>query len=32
VGTLVSEIYEQKGPSYWLLNGVNAVIAIRSWR
>jgi hypothetical protein len=27
VGALVSQLYEQKGPSYWLINGVNAVIA-----
>jgi hypothetical protein len=27
VGGLVSQLYEQKGPSYWVINGVNAVIA-----
>jgi hypothetical protein len=27
VGALVSQLYEQKGASYWLINGVNAVIA-----
>jgi hypothetical protein len=27
VGALVSQLYEQKGPGYWLVNGVNAVIA-----
>ena len=27
VGALVTQLYEQKGPSYWLINGVNAVIA-----
>lgn len=27
VGALVSQLYEQKGSSYWLINGLNAVIA-----
>ncbi|MDP9494045.1 MAG: DUF1761 domain-containing protein [Actinomycetota bacterium] len=27
VGAVVSQMYEQKGNSYWLINGVNAVIA-----
>jgi Protein of unknown function (DUF1761) len=27
VGALVSQLYEQKGASYWLINGLNAVIA-----
>jgi hypothetical protein len=27
VGGLVSQIYEQKGSSYWLINGINAIIA-----
>jgi hypothetical protein len=27
VGALVSQVYESKGTSYWLINGVNAVIA-----
>lgn len=27
VGALVSQLYEQKGGSYWLINGVNAIIA-----
>jgi hypothetical protein len=27
VGALVSQVYEQKGSSYWLINGINAVIA-----
>ena len=27
VGALVSQLYERKGGSYWLINGVNAVIA-----
>lgn len=27
VGALVSQVYESKGGSYWLINGVNAVIA-----
>jgi uncharacterized membrane protein YeaQ/YmgE (transglycosylase-associated protein family) len=27
IGALVSQIYEQKGSSYWLINGINAVIA-----
>jgi Protein of unknown function (DUF1761) len=27
VGALVSQLYEQKGRSYWLINGVNAIIA-----
>ena len=27
VGALVSQVYEGKGGSYWLINGVNAVIA-----
>lgn len=27
VGALVSQIYEQKGSYYWLLNGINAIIA-----
>jgi uncharacterized membrane protein YeaQ/YmgE (transglycosylase-associated protein family) len=27
VGALVSQVYEQKGSTYWLINGINAVIA-----
>jgi hypothetical protein len=27
VSVLGSQLYEQKGPAYWLINGVNAVIA-----
>jgi hypothetical protein len=27
VGALVNQLYEQKGPGYWLINGLNAVIA-----
>ena len=27
VSAVVTQIYEQKGSSYWLLNGLNAVIA-----
>ena len=27
VGALVSQVYESKGSAYWLINGVNAVIA-----
>jgi hypothetical protein len=27
VGALVSQVYEQKGGSYWLINGINAIIA-----
>ena len=27
VGGLISQIYERKGSSYWLINGVNAIIA-----
>ncbi|MGH8950265.1 MAG: DUF1761 domain-containing protein [Acidimicrobiia bacterium] len=27
VGALVSQVYEQKGRNYWLINGINAVIA-----
>jgi Protein of unknown function (DUF1761) len=27
VGALVTQLYEQKGVSYWLINGVNAIIA-----
>ena len=27
VGALVSQVYEQKGSSYWMINGINAVIA-----
>lgn len=27
VGALVSQVYEGKGTSYWLINGINAVIA-----
>ncbi len=27
IGALVSQLYEHKGGSYWLINGVNAVIA-----
>lgn len=27
VGAIVAQMYEQKGNSYWLINGVNAVIA-----
>jgi hypothetical protein len=27
VGALVNQLYERKGATYWLINGVNAVIA-----
>ena len=27
VGALVGQVYEAKGSSYWLINGINAVIA-----
>jgi hypothetical protein len=27
VGALVNQIYERKGAAYWLINGVNAIIA-----
>jgi hypothetical protein len=27
VGALVNQLYEQKGANYWLINGLNAVIA-----
>jgi len=27
VGAVVAQMYEQKGSSYWLINGLNAVIA-----
>ncbi len=27
VGAMVSQLYEQKGPSYCVIKGVNAVIA-----
>jgi hypothetical protein len=27
VGALVSQVYERKGSTYWLINGINAVIA-----
>jgi hypothetical protein len=27
VGALVTQLYEQKGGTYWLINGVNAIIA-----
>lgn len=27
IGALVVQIYEQKGGSYWLINGINAIIA-----
>jgi len=27
VGSLITQLYEQKGGSYWLINGANAVIA-----
>jgi hypothetical protein len=27
VGAVVSQVYEGKGSTYWLINGVNAVIA-----
>ena len=27
VGALISQLYEQKGRLYWLINGVNAIIA-----
>jgi len=27
VGALVSQIYERKGSTYWLINGVNSIIA-----
>jgi len=27
IGALVVQIYEQKGGSYWLINGINAIIS-----
>ena len=27
MSALVSQIYEQKGSTYWLINGLNAIIA-----
>ena len=27
VGALISQVYEAKGSTYWLINGINAVIA-----
>ncbi len=27
VGALVNQLYEQKGRIYWLINGVNAIVA-----
>jgi hypothetical protein len=27
IGALVVQIYEQKGGSYWLINGINAIVA-----
>jgi Protein of unknown function (DUF1761) len=27
VGSLINQLYEQKGSTYWLINGVNAIIA-----
>jgi Protein of unknown function (DUF1761) len=27
VGALVAQLYEQKGSTYWLINGINAIIA-----
>jgi hypothetical protein len=27
VGALVTQLYEQKGGTYWTINGVNAIIA-----
>ncbi len=27
VGALVTQLFEQKGPLYWLINGANAIIA-----
>jgi hypothetical protein len=27
VGALVSQVYERKGSTYWVINGVNAIIA-----
>jgi hypothetical protein len=27
VGALVNQVYERKGSSYWLINGLNAIIA-----
>ena len=27
VGALVSQVYERKGGTYWVINGVNAIIA-----
>jgi len=27
VGALVNQLYERKGSSYWLINGINAIIA-----
>lgn len=27
VGALVNQVYERKGATYWLINGVNAIIA-----
>lgn len=39
VGALVNQVYEGKGANYWLINGVNAVIAyaivsaiVTTWR
>jgi hypothetical protein len=39
VGALVNQVYEGKGATYWLINGVNAVIAyaivaaiVTTWR
>jgi hypothetical protein len=27
VGALVNQLYEQKGANYWLINGLNAIVA-----
>jgi len=27
IGALVNQLYEQKGANYWLINGLNAIIA-----
>ncbi len=27
VGALVNQVYEQKGANYWLINGINSIIA-----
>lgn len=27
IGALVSQLYERKGGSYWLINGINAIIS-----